>query len=161
MNNKTKLKFEADIDIIINQNRKGIKFYFDIETNSNDLEPELNLTYDDVEFALLDEFDTMFSNEIEYDINSIFIIKNGEKYPVIANENKSHMQMLRDINYHGKYLSLPYAKYEISKEYKLYSALCNYGILSEKDDEFDFKLMSNIINDISDFKEIDKEFCLK
>ena len=143
------IEFEADVYVSTNNSlkcNKPITIRFEIKTESESLEPECELTYDDVEFALLDECDKFFPNN-DYEVDSIFIIKDNEKYPVVAEENNEQMQQIKNTNY-KKYLALPYARYSISDEYKFYMSLCKSNILDPDYNDFNFDEMHTILENL-------------
>ena len=138
------IEFEADIYIPINTSlkyNKPITIRFEIETES-----ECELTYDDVEFALMDECDKFFPN-FDYKVDSIFLIKDNEKFPVVVEEDNEQIQRIKKLKY-KKYLVLPYARYSISDEYKLYMSLCKSNILDPNNNIFNFDEMHTILENL-------------
>ena len=121
---------------------------------------DTSLTYDEVVDAIYDIVDKKhklgvysydYDPDCEYDddcfdpqykIVSIVVIDGGEAYPVLhEDEDTSSVESSREFT---KYLVLPWARYSLTPEAKLWMELIDNGII-DKDAPFDFDKYHKIL----------------
>lgn len=144
MNKKT--SFTAVVEL-----EDGFEDTFDVEFDKD----ESSLTYDEVEDAICNlvekEHGFTFDDdeladpefELPYKIVDIVINDNGESYPVVP-EDFDDTELKQSLVF-DKYLVLPYARYGLTPEYKLYVDLMNKGIIDE-DAPFDYGKYHSIVS---------------
>lgn len=144
MNKKT--SFTAVVEL-----EDGFEDTFDVEFDKD----ESSLTYDEVEDAICNlvekEHGFKFDDDeladpefdLPYKIVDIVINDNGESYPVVP-EDFDDTELKQSFVF-DKYLVLPYARYGLTPEYKLYVDLMNKGIIDE-DAPFDYGKYHSIVS---------------
>lgn len=112
---------------------------FDIELSK----PIEELAYDDVEFAFYDAVDSKYGFKPEdfedddppYKVISIVVNDGDESYPVLSESDDD--SEIKSSNVYSKYLVLPWAKYGLTPEAKLWMKMKDMHMVSE-DEPFDF-----------------------
>ena len=121
---------------------------FDVEVAS-----DINsLVYDDVENAICDAVDAKhgyslddFEDAAPYKIVDIVINEDGESYPVVPED--ADLEKLDNEIDASKYLVLPWARYALTPEAKLWMKMKDEGIIDE-DAPFDFEKYHRLVNDM-------------
>ena len=144
MNKKT--TFSAVVEF-----NDGFEDTYDIELDKDICE----LTYDEVEDAIRNlvekEHHYVFTDEdfenpnfkLPYKIVDIVINDEGNSYPVVPEDFDD--SELKQSNVYEKYLVLPYARYSLTPEYKLYMNLISKGLI-DSDSLFDFEKYHSLLS---------------
>lgn len=111
---------------------------------------EVDLTYDDVEAALFDAvdkkhgytFEDWEEDEAPYYFTDIMVLADDGIYPVVPEDYDT--KLIDNDKQYDKYLMLPYARYSLTPECKLWMKMRENGIL-EEDDEFDYDEMHKLV----------------
>lgn len=114
-----------------------------------------NLTYDEVENAVCDAIDEKYGYSIEdfedgqspYDIVDIVINEDDESYPVVP-EDADFKKLDKELDV-KKYLVLPYARYSLTPECKLWMKMRENGFIGE-DEPFDFEKYHKLIEAVDE-----------
>jgi len=113
---------------------------FDVEIHK----PVEELTYDEVESAIYDAVDTKYgyveedfeNGSSSYDVISIVVNDGDESYPVLSESDDD--SSIKKSKVYSKYLVLPWAKYSLTPECKLWMKMKENGIVDE-DAPFDYE----------------------
>lgn len=143
---KQKTSFSAVVELPRNYNQDEVTV--DVYLDKDDI----NLTYDEVEDAILDKVNDLYryTDDIDDDyedypeIVSIVINTDDGSYPVIS-ESMDDSELRKDTAF-SKYLVLPDAIYSLTPEAELWMNLKKNGIISE-DSPFDFEKYHKMIKD--------------
>ena len=114
---------------------------------------DMSLTYDEVEYAIYDAVnkkhhfvDVDFEEDAPYHVSDIMILTDEGIYPVVPED--FDMKAIDNDKQYEKYLVLPYARYSLTPECKLWMKMKLDGIINENE-EFDFDKMHELINTIN------------
>ena len=114
---------------------------------------DMSLTYDEVEYAIYDAVnkkhhfvDVDFEEDAPYHVSDIMILTDEGIYPVVPED--FDMNAIDNDKQYEKYLVLPYARYSLTPECKLWMKMKLDGIINENE-EFDFDKMHELINTIN------------
>lgn len=126
---------------------------FDVELSK----PVEELAYDDVEFAFCDAVDSKYGFKPEdfedddppYKIINIVVNDGDESYPVLSESDDD--SEIKSSKVHSKYLVLPWAKYGLTPEAKLWMKMKDMHMVSE-DEPFDFNKYHALVEDIDEKK---------
>lgn len=110
---------------------------------------ETSLTYDEVENAIYDAVDNKhhfvdvdFEEDAPYHVSDIMVLTDEGIYPVVPED--FDMKAIDNDKQYDKYLVLPYARYSLTPECKLWMKMKENGILDE-DEEFDYDEMHKLV----------------
>lgn len=126
---------------------------FDVEL-SKKLE---DLTYDEVIDAIYDAVDEKYGYEPEdfeetdnepYKVIDIVVNKDSESYPVVPEDKIDKLDAELDAK---KYLVLPWARYGLTLECKLWMAMKENGIVDE-DEPFDYEKYHKLVEVVNEKK---------
>ena len=130
------------------------------DDNTNDtIDIELDkdissLTYDEVEEAICNEVDQKYGFSIEdfedddpYRIVDLVINEDGESYPVVP-EDADLKTLDKELDV-KKYLVLPWARYSLTPECKLWMKMKENGFVGE-DEPFDFETYHKLVEDVGE-----------
>lgn len=143
-----KLSFSAVIEFTEDHSNETI----DVELDKN----IDNLTYDEVEDAICNLVDEKYGYDIEdfeddtpYNIVDIVINEDGESYPVLPEDaNLDNFDKELDVK---KYLVLPWAKYSLTPECKLWMKMQENELIGENE-PFDYEKYHKLVEVISEKK---------
>lgn len=140
-----KLSFSAVIEFTKDHSNETI----DVELNKN----IDSLTYDEVEDAICNLVDEKYGYDIEdfeddtpYNIIDIVINEDGESYPVLPEEDLNNFDKELDVK---KCLVLPWAKYSLTPECKLWMKMQENGLIGENE-PFDYEKYHKLVEVIDD-----------
>ena len=143
-----KLSFSAVIEFEDDNTNDTIDIKLDKDIGS--------LTYDEVEEAICNEVDQKYGFSIEdfeddepYRIVDLVINEDGESYPVVP-EDADLKTLDKELDV-KKYLVLPWARYSLTPECKLWMKMKKNGFVGE-DEPFDFETYHKLVEGISEKK---------
>ena len=144
-----KLSFSAVVEFADDNTNDTIDIELDKDISS--------LTYDEVEEAICNEVDQKYGFSIEdfedddpYRIIDLVINEDGESYPVVP-EDADIKTLDKELDV-KKYLVLPWARYSLTPECKLWMKMKENGFVGE-DEPFDFETYHKLIEGISEKKQ--------
>ena len=144
-----KLSFSAVVEFADDNTNDTIDIELDKDISS--------LTYDEVEEAICNEVDQKYGFSIEdfedddpYRIIDLVINEDGESYPVVP-EDADLKTLDKELDV-KKYLVLPWARYSLTPECKLWMKMKENGFVGE-DEPFDFETYHKLIEGISEKKQ--------
>jgi len=125
---------------------------FDVEIDT----PIENLTYDAVEEAIWNAVDEKYGYDVEdfeddnapYEVIDIVVNEDGESYPVVPEDKIDKLDVELDAK---KYLVLPWAKYSLTPECKLWMTMKENGIVDE-DEPFDYEKYHSLVEVVNENK---------
>ena len=115
-----------------------------------------SLTYDEVEEAIWNAVDEKYGYDIEdfeednapYEVIDIVVNEDGESYPVVPEDKIDKLDVELDAK---KYLVLPWAKYSLTPECKLWMTMKENGIVDE-DEPFDYEKYHSLVEVVNENK---------
>ena len=136
-----KLSFSAVIEFADDNSNET----FDVEIDKG-LD---NLTYDEVEDAIWNAVDKKhgytsedFEDDSPYSIVDLVVNEDGESYPVVPEDvDVSKLDKELDVK---KYLVLPWARYTLTPECKLWMTMKDNGLIGE-DEQFDYEVYHELV----------------
>ena len=141
-----KLSFSAVVEFADDNTNDTIDIELDKDISS--------LTYDEVEEAICNEVDQKYGFSIEdfedddpYRIVDLVINEDGESYPVVP-EDADLKTLDKELDV-KKYLVLPWARYSLTPECKLWMKMKENGFVGE-DEPFDFETYHKLVEDVGE-----------
>lgn len=136
-----------------------VMFLDDCEEETFDVEigkPVESLTYDEVEEAIWNAVDEKYGYDVEdfeddnapYEVIDIVVNEDGESYPVVPEDKIDKLDAELDVK---KYLVLPWAKYSLTPECKLWMTMKENGIVDE-DEPFDYEKYHSLVEVVNEKK---------
>lgn len=146
---KNKLLFSAVVEFADDNSNET----FDVEIDKS-IE---TLTYDEVESAIYDAVDNKhgyveedFEDDVApYKIVDLVVNDNGESYPVVP-EDADLKKLDKELDIE-KYLVLPWARYSLTPECKLWIIMKDNDLIDENE-PFDFKTYHDLIEAMNEKK---------
>ena len=135
MNFKANVKLGKGLD--------PVSIDFSLSTDNKD--KELSLTWDEVFDKAVEEAEKKYSNEDfpKMDIENLFIVMENGIFPIVAED--ADMKKVKE-----QTLVLPYARYSLTPEYKMFIELTEKGLIHG---EFDAEAMRKIIDVVNEDKK--------
>lgn len=141
-----KLSFSAVVEFANDNTNDTIDIELDKDISS--------LTYDEVEEAICNEVDQKYGFSVEdfedddpYCIVDLVINEDGESYPVVP-EDADLKTLDKELDV-KKYLVLPWARYSLTPECKLWMKMKKNGFVGE-DEPFDFEAYHKLVEDVNE-----------
>lgn len=148
LDNTVKTSFSAVVMFLDD----GEEETFDVEIGK----PVESLTYDEVEEAIWNAVDEKYGYDVEdfeednspYEVIDIVVNEDGESYPAVPEDKIDKLDVELDAK---KYLVLPWAKYSLTPECKLWMTMKENGIVDE-DEPFDYEKYHSLVEVVNENK---------
>lgn len=155
MNKKTELDntVKTSFSAVVMFLDDGEEETFDVELNK----PVESLTYDEVEEAIWNAVDEKYGYAAEdfeddnapYEVIDIVVNEDGESYPVVP-EDTDFKKLEAELDA-KKYLVLPWARYSLTPECKLWMTMKENGIVDENE-SFDYEKYHSLVEVVNEKK---------